>query len=592
MTIPSLPPFILPGYPVMPLPDVVPFTSRSGATFAEVFYGYKDYIDNVVVPNINKNNAELTSNLNTLVTNFLNNSVDVSAQIMELIASDENSAFIEILNDIYAGKSVEESVSAVAASVAEVDEKVDESNVQINDLKRILTTGRLSEQGVKDAINTAVIPTDKKAILANTRPSTVIALGTSITNQGSFNTSGGANQFQNGTDDVGYLSHAIVRLNHSLRVLRNAGVSGNNSAQMLARLQADVLNYAPGWVIVETGAPNDIGFGMTLPQSIANHKAIYDAIEATGARVVATTPMPYGLNDASNSTARRQFISGLRRWIIKYAQERGHVIADFYPALVREDGTGLWRGTGWSDGTNATQSDGIHPKPPAAALAGKILADAIRPHISDRKGLWLPGGNVDTWNLLSNGMMFGNNGSTKPAGVTGDLATAWSAYGAVGTGGAGTLSKVPRTDSVHGEWQQYTATAGNTDGFNFQQQNTAGLGSTWNVGDVVVAAIEFETDNDWVGGVQMGLLLSATGSSHSVQDLRHAGSNTGWAPGASSGVLAAKMTIGAGATRLQVQASVRMTTGTVRFGRAGLWNLTQMVAAGIIDAEFLAAPTI
>ena len=458
--------------------------------------------------------------------------------------------------------------------------------------QRYALPDRLSEEELNGTIAAAVAPANKRAVLASTRPATVIALGTSITNQGSFNTSGGVNQFQNGTDDVGYLSHAIVRLNHSLRVLRNAGISGNNSGQMLARLQADVLDYAPGWVIVETGAPNDIGVGMTLAQSIANHKAIYDAIEATGARVVATTPMPYGLNDASNSTGRRQFISGLRRWIVKYAQERGHVLADFYPALVREDGTGLWRGTGWSDGTNATQSDGIHPKPPAAALAGKILADALRPHIADRKSLWLPGGNVDAWNLLANGMMTGTGGTTKPAGVTGDLATSWAAYGAAGSGGVGTLSKVARTDGVNGEWQQYTATAGNADGFNFQQQNQAGLGTTWNVGDVVVAAMEFETDADWVGGVQLGLLLSAKGSSHSVQDLRHASSNTGWSPGASSGVLAAKMTIGTGATRLQVQASVRMTTGTARFGRAGLWNITQMVAAGIIDAEFLTAPTV
>jgi hypothetical protein len=358
---------------------------------------------------------------------------------------------------------------------------------------------------------------------------------------------------------------------------------------MLARLQTDVIAYNPGYCVVESGSPNDIGSGFTLAQSTANHKAIYDALKAAGIRVVCCTPMPYGLNDTA---AIRTFVNGLRSWTLNYARENGHIVADFYPSLVASDGTGLWRGVAYSDGVNANGSNGVHPMSPAAILAGDVLADALRPFVTDMKSAWLPGGNAAAYNLLANGMMTGTGGTTKPSGVTGDLSDSWSAFGAIGTGGVGTLSKVARTDGVNGEMQQYQATAGNTDGLNYQQQNITGLGTLWNVGDTVAIAAEFETDPDWVGGQYLTGQLECYGTSTTYRDLNHISSNTGIGQPPASGILLVKGVVPTGSTRLTARVAVKMTTGTLRIGRAGMWNLTHMATDGVIDPGLVTAITL
>lgn len=403
------------------------------------------------------------------------------------------------------------------------------------------------------------------------RPNTIIPFGTSLTNQGYA----GTTQPIGATWAKGYLAVANVQLGHRFRMLNNAGVSGNTSAQMLARIQADVLAFSPAYCVVESGCPNDIGNALTLAQSIANHQAIYDALKAAGVRVVVCTPVPYGLADTVNN---RTFISGLRRWQIAYALQQGHKVCDWYPSLVKTDGTGAW--------VTNYDLDSVHPSPLGAKIMGTILANALRDEKAEYAGLWLPTGNADPYNLLANGMMIGTGGTAGPAGTSGSVATSWTPFNAGGTSAA-TLSKVARTDGVQGEWQQIAFTAGNADELHMQQQNT-GIGTAFNVGDSVLLTAEFQVDQDWVAGLDVRLSLQFFGPSTNVQDLARSSGDVGVGqPPAPGGVLLVTGVVPATTTRLQAQLYSKMTTGTIRWGRCGLYNLTAMAAAGAYTAPAL-----
>lgn len=80
---------------------------------------------------------------------------------------------------------------------------------------------------------------------------------------------------------------AAAKLNQRLRVLNNAGVSGNTTAQMLARFDTEVAPYVPDWVIV-IGCSNDIDNGLTGNDILSSLDAIYAKCQIIGANMVFT----------------------------------------------------------------------------------------------------------------------------------------------------------------------------------------------------------------------------------------------------------------------------------------------------------------
>ncbi|MDE2028133.1 MAG: arylesterase [Candidatus Omnitrophica bacterium] len=65
----------------------------------------------------------------------------------------------------------------------------------------------------------------------------------------------------------------------------NAGVSGNTTADALARLDTDVLSHNPKMVIITLGA-NDFFQNLPEKETLANMKKIIEAIKSHGAMVV------------------------------------------------------------------------------------------------------------------------------------------------------------------------------------------------------------------------------------------------------------------------------------------------------------------
>jgi lysophospholipase L1-like esterase len=163
----------------------------------------------------------------------------------------------------------------------------------------------------------------------------------------------------------GWFNWANSFLGQRFDLVRNAGVGGNMSAQMLARLQSDVLAYDSDWVFVG-GPVNDMAGDVASATTIANMTAILDALALAGRRVLLLTAAP---NTNYNSAPRKQAVSDVNRWIrsLPYTR-RGVVVADAHRVLINP-------ATGWP--ATGMAIDGVHFSDAGALRVGKVAADAL-----------------------------------------------------------------------------------------------------------------------------------------------------------------------------------------------------------------------
>lgn len=265
-------------------------------------------------------------------------------------------------------------------------------------------------------------------------------------------------------DSKGYFNWANVALRHGFGVVGNAGIGGQNSTQIAARFNSDVVAHDPDWVVLLAGT-NDTSSVTT----IANLTAMYDAARVSGIQVIACTIPP---NNSATLSVRQEYLK-TNRFIRDYCRShRGMFLADIGVAIADP-------ATTWQALSGTLQTDNIHFAPQGAALAGRIIADAIRPFMPLGNDL-LGSSQGDPSNLLANPMMTGT-GATAP--------TSWANVG------TNTISYVPRTDGVTGSWCQQAVTSTNTGGLT----SNANVGAALAVGDSVYATIEFECDSLEVG---------------------------------------------------------------------------------------------
>ena len=129
------------------------------------------------------------------------------------------------------------------------------------------------------------------------------------------------------------------------------GIGGQNSSQVLARFQTDVIDLHPEIVHILVGT-NDVYPGWTLYpsssaiNSAANVEAMVQMAQTNGIHVILSTIPPWGC-DASNCTTadgadstptRYDRINAWNAWIERYALSKGIPVADYHSALLAPDG--------------------------------------------------------------------------------------------------------------------------------------------------------------------------------------------------------------------------------------------------------------
>ena len=144
----------------------------------------------------------------------------------------------------------------------------------------------------------------------------------------------------------------------------NAGVPGNTSAQILARLQADVLSHSPD-VVAMMFTVNDVGNSLPLSTHEANYRSIIEQCQVAGVKVVLITPPIYRTN-----------VYTWRAWHAKWmklASEYGCHLID----VTRAYGWEYVADTAFFGALYVNSSDLVHQSVAGNARIAEICAEPI-----------------------------------------------------------------------------------------------------------------------------------------------------------------------------------------------------------------------
>lgn len=138
---------------------------------------------------------------------------------------------------------------------------------------------------------------------------------------------------------------------------------------MLARID-DVLAHNPDHCVVQGGG-NDIGTHDRTASAIqADLSDIFDALEAAGVGIVATTicPSDYIASSVSGSASREATYDTVNAWVrANYSSWTGAVLCDWQPDITDATDGYIWK-TGYD-------TDGVHP----SATGKQAMADVLAP---------------------------------------------------------------------------------------------------------------------------------------------------------------------------------------------------------------------
>ena len=390
---------------------------------------------------------------------------------------------------------------------------------------------------------------------------TCVIFGDSITAQNRADTAGFLNN-----SDRGYFTWANAYLGQRLNLVKNAGVGGQTTAQMLARIDDDVLSQAAGYVFV-LGGYNDIVNGIAWQNTISNLETIYNRISSYGSSVIAMAIQP---SATFNTAARRDAVANINLWIRNYAiKTSGIIFVDTYTPLLDPVNTS-------GGAITALQIDTIHPSTSGAQRLGKQIfnrLDKLLPVVEIQSSIADIASPTNPYgNMILNPVMGGTSGLLQ-AGTTGSVADNWNALIASGTG-TSVESKVARTDYPNLQWQQsvLTNTTGSSTFYLYKAaQSMASSGLV--VGDVVYAQIEIELSA--ISG------LTVDGINSDLIAIGGTGITSAYAMGQAQGLIEGgyfvlrtpNFTIPPSTTGLQLNNELKVTGNgsvTIRHGRAEL----------------------
>lgn len=241
---------------------------------------------------------------------------------------------------------------------------IDDATGALPDLVQTAVDDRVTTVG-----NSTYAPAS--AEVAGPLKNTVVLFGTSLENQNGL----GGNPVVTTTADAnlarGWFTHCNAFAGGILTMVRNAGIGGNTYAQMLARIDADVLAYDSDWVFVG-GPTNDISQGRTAADIIADATTILDRLEAAGRRVLILNAPP---STGYDGPAKLAVLGEVNNWFsLLPIRRRGVIVVDVFSVLA--DPATAFPATNMAN-------DSVHYSTHGALRVGKAAADELVK--------WLPG---------------------------------------------------------------------------------------------------------------------------------------------------------------------------------------------------------
>jgi acyl-CoA thioesterase-1 len=302
------------------------------------------------------------------------------------------------------------------------------------------------------------------AVVDRTNGNRVSMLGDSVTIGNSLFDA--TNHYRGDKDPLNWAS---ILSNGKMVYKVNAGIGGNNAAQMLARLQADII--APGCdVCVVMSGSNDAQQTVSLASYAASITGIVAGLRSAGIAPVLCTSPPLVAAPVTSPTRRRLWDS-YNAWLATFCHRNSIPLVPIQYLLT--------------DPANAdylaaySAGDGYHPNAAGARVMGQALADAVSPLLGSYKPPIALFETADALNLMAGGLFLVDTN-------TDGTADNWIKSGSG-------VATVVTDAAIVGKWQRLTDTVSET-----TQIAPFPVPTGWAIGDKLAMAGRFR--NDSVGG--------------------------------------------------------------------------------------------
>jgi lysophospholipase L1-like esterase len=263
---------------------------------------------------------------------------------------------------------------------------------------------------------------------------TKVRIGNTVVGFGDSITIGNADVLNNSFGDTSWFQQFVVRSKGRVRYLYNAGISGNTTTQMLARIDSDVIKYSPKICFV-LGGTNDVGNSISHTVTKSNLETIVNKLLSSGITPILCTIPPR--NDATKLGVAR-----VNAVIQNLATKYGLTLLDFFTVLADP------ANSNFKSGLNG--GDGIHPNAAGAKLMSALAETTLLP-LLPYNFIPLSTSNVNAASISSNGLVLVDTD-------TDGLGDNWTMQGAA----TATASIVSGDTAIIGNWQQMVVTVSGT----------------------------------------------------------------------------------------------------------------------------------
>jgi lysophospholipase L1-like esterase len=186
------------------------------------------------------------------------------------------------------------------------------------------------------------------AIAAEPKPERLVYLGDSITDGNTYPL---------------LIDQALRDAGKPIGVWFNAGIGGNTSKDMLARLDRDVFAHKPTLVTINAGINDTFNPNISLADYQKNLRAIVEAVQANGAEPILVTTSVL----RNKSAPVQEKLAGINQAIRDLATEKKCRLADVYVAMDRQPDAAA----------TLLVEDGVHPNFQGQAVIARTLLDTL-----------------------------------------------------------------------------------------------------------------------------------------------------------------------------------------------------------------------
>jgi lysophospholipase L1-like esterase len=368
-----------------------------------------------------------------------------------------------------------------------------------------------------------------------------------VTSLGDSITALGGNQL--GNEGANYYAQACVRSGQRIRWVYNGGIPSNNLAQMLARVQTDVIAKNAGTCLIMAGT-NNMGNPMGDPAVAGTPgyimKQIVAELQAANIRPVLCTIPPRNDNLALNAN-----VTAWNAWLTFWGERSGILVIDTYAAIVNP-------ATG-APAAGMVEADNVHPTAVANARMAEVVVTALAADLRNSKPR-LASSSADPSNLLGASGLFLVDANADGYGDT------WAVSGTP----VGLTPTLVDDAAIAGKWQKFSRAAGSTGDLTLRREFFTG----WAVGNRLALAMRVRSTGCVAGGHKWSIQIDQRGNAGSLKTVNPMYL---WQQDIVDGILYYEFDVAADVNNIRVNIVSHGTgAGDVSFAQASLWNLTAL----------------